>query len=223
LVKIAGRTSDPVRALDPEFSAARPWFIAPVLRGAVPHGARADIPSSYAGEDLRAIIPNAEKLLLVYGGRYLVIVNGATPERALDLEAFRHPPKATPRWQQFAHQDVTFAQERDGVLYVCNGGGSYAREVYGKKGFLSAIDSATGKLLWRSAPLTCNATFAMLPEYLITGYGFTAEPDYVFLVRRSDGAIVQRLRLPTGPDTIELVGDRVRVETYDHTLDFELR
>ena len=67
----------------------------------------------------------------------------------------------------------------DDTLYVCNGGGSYAREVSGKKGFVTAIDLATGVLRWRSDPLVCNAaTFAIAGDYLITGYGFTDESDF---------------------------------------------
>ena len=108
------------------------------------------------------------------------------------------------------------------MLYICNGGGSYAKEVYGKKGFLSALDATSGKLLWRSAPLTCNATFAIAGEHIISGYGFTAEPDFVFLVRRSDGAIVQKVPIDSGPETITLDGNRARVEMYGHVADFEL-
>lgn len=187
-----------------------------------------DIPSSFGQEHLSAIVPDQRRerggrLILVYGGRYVALVEGDTVERVFDLDAFRHPPKANPQWKQFATQEVTYAQERDGVLYVCNGGGSYAREVYGKKGFLSSLDATTGRLLWRSAPLTCNATFAIAGEHIISGYGFTDEPDFVFVVRRSDGGIVQRVPIASGPHAITLDGARVHVETYGHIVDLELR
>ncbi len=208
----------------PVFSPDKPWFIAPVAKGALPPGARADIPRSYGLEDLRAILPSSSKVLLVYGGRYLAIVRGDHAERVFDLELYRHPPKANPQWKEFAIQDVTFAQELEGVLYVCNGGGSYAKEVYGKKGFLSAIEVASGKLLWRSPPLTCNAPFVVSGAHIISGYGFTEEPDFVFVVRRADGTIVQRVPVDTGPETITLEGaSRVHVETYGSIIDFELR
>jgi hypothetical protein len=228
LVKVSSQTASAVRNMHPTFDPSEPWFIPPVDKGKLPEGARGDLPSSFGQEDLSAIIPDhranqTERLILVYGGRFLVLVKENTAERVFDLDAFRHPPKATPQWKEFAVEGVTYAQERDGVLFVCNGGGSYAKEVFGKKGFLSAIDATTGKLLWRSAPLTCNSTFAMTNDHIISGYGFTAEPDFVFLLRQSDGGIVQKVPVDSGPETITLVGDRVHVETYGHVADFDLR
>jgi hypothetical protein len=223
-VQLRAVAADPVRALDPApYRADAPYFLAPVEDGALPAGARADIPTHYAGEGLRAIIPSAEHLLLVYGGRYLAVTRGDAVLQVFDLEGFRHPPRAAPQWQDFAVQDATYAQIAGDTLYVCNGGGSYARDVDGKKGFVSAIELATGALRWRSDPLVCNSTFAIYGEHMITGYGFTAEPDFMFVLRLADGKTLRKTRLATGPDSITLDGNRLRVETYDHSYDFELR
>ena len=234
LVKTQTAPASPVRNMNPAFVATEPFFLAPIQRGALPPGARTDIPSSYGMQDLSAIIPDERmrepgappkdaRSLLVYGGRYVVIVNDATgAERIFDLDALAHPPKANPQWKELATEDATYAQVRDNVLYVCNGGGSYAKEVYGKKGFVSALDATTGALLWRSAPLVCNATFAVAGDYLVTGYGFTAEPDFAFLLRRADGAIVQKVALASGPSSIKRDGAHVHVDTYDSTVDFDL-
>lgn len=232
LVRTRQSAASPVRNMNPAFVATDPFFIAPVQRGALPPGARADIPASYGMQDLHAVIPDERvrepgappkdaRSILVYGGRYVVLVNDAkSAERIFDLDAISHPPKASAQWKEFATEEATYAQVRDNVLYVCNGGGSYAKEVYGKKGFVSALDATTGALLWRSAPLVCNATFSVAGDYLVTGYGFTAEPDFAFLLRRTDGAIVQKVALPSA---ITRDGARVHVETYDSTLDFELK
>ena len=224
LFQVKKAKSDPVRAL-----AQRPYrpdrasYVAPVARGALPAGAPPDIPSSYAMEDLRAIIPDEDRLLLVYGGRYLAILHDRVPERIFDMDAFRHPPSPDPQWKEFAVEDVTHAAVRDGVAYVCNGGGSYARDVRGKKGFLSAIEVASGKLLWRSDPLVCNASFVLVGDYLVSGYGFTAEPDYLYVLRRGDGKTMSRTRVDSGPDEIRREGSRLLVETYDASYAFELR
>lgn len=228
LVKVSSRPASPTRNMHPPFDPTQPWFIPPVDNGKLPEGARADIPSSFGQESLSAIIPDqrpnaTDRSILVYGGRFLALLKGDTAERIFDLDSFRHPPKADPQWKEFATQNLTYAQEWDGVLYLCNGGGSYAKEVFGKKGFLSAIDATTGKLLWRSAPLSCNATFAIAGDHIISGYGFTAEPDFVFVVRRADGSIVQKLPIESGPETITLAGSRVHVETYGHVVDLDLR
>jgi outer membrane protein assembly factor BamB len=194
-----------------------------VDRGRLPQGARPDIPSTFGAEELRAIIPSGDRLILIYGGRYLATINGDLTERIFDFEAYRHPPKANPQYAEFAVQDVTHAQVKDGVLYVANGGGSYAREVFGKKGFLSAVDLGTGKLLWRSEPLVNNATFALSGDFILTAYGFTEEPDFLFALRRDTGAIVARTPLESGPSSVTVEGNRVHVEAYSNTYDFELR
>jgi hypothetical protein len=224
LLKISGVRADPVRSMAKRpFVPGKPSFIAPVERGALPPGAPPEIPSAYGTEHLRAIIPSGDRLLLVYGGRYLVSVLERRVEHLYDLDLLRQPPDPNPQWSQFAVQDVTFAQVLDDTLYVCNGGGSYAKEVHGKKGFVTALDVATGQLIWRSEPLVCNATFAMAGDYLVTGYGFTDEPDNLFLLRRADGKIMQRVRLDTGPETIALEERRIVVEAYAHHYIFELR
>lgn len=226
LVKVSSTNafSDRWHAFDPKL----PFFIAPIEKGKLPDGGVGRyIASSYGQEDLRAIIPDQargpDRTILIYGGRYVALLDGSKAERVFDLEAFRHPPKADPQMKEFAIQDATYAQERDGVLYVCNGGGSYAKEVFGKKGYLSALDAKSGTLLWRSAPLTCNATFAVVGDHLIAGYGFTNEPDNVFVIRRSDGAIVDKVPIKSAPETITVDGRRVRVQSYGVLTELELR
>lgn len=222
LVRRAAAAADPVRNMRRTPPPGGPFAIAPVDRGRLPPGARADIPSSFGFEDLRAVIPSGDRLLLVYGGRYLAVVRGDTTEQIFDLDGFRHPPRANPQWKEFAEQDVTFALVAGGVVFVANGGGSYAREVFGKKGFMSAIDLATGKLLWRSQPLVSNASFGLWRDWIVTGYGFTDEPDYVFLLRQSTGEVGARVPVDSGPDEITVRGDGVHVETYGHVYDFDI-
>ncbi len=215
-----------VRSLSRVFSPDRPFFLAPVEHGVLPPGAP-EIPPSYGMEDLSAFLPaplgGPGRSMLVYGGRYLALLNDGVTEHVFDLDAFRHPPNPSAQWREFAVEDLTYALAQDGVLYVCNGGGSYAKEVGGKKGFLSALDAASGRLLWRSDPLVCNSTFVLAGDYLITGYGFTAEPDFLFVVRRSDGKTMSKSPVDSGPDSITVDGARLLVETYDRSYVFELR
>jgi outer membrane protein assembly factor BamB len=227
LVKLSSRAASSVRNMDPPFNPAKPAFIAPAKQGALPNGARRDIPSKYGQEYLEGIIPDEQrgpdKTMLIYGGRYLAWIEGTNAVRVYDLDAFQHPPRANPQWKEFATQPVSYAQERDGVLYVCNGRGSYAKEVFGTKAFLSALDSATGKLLWRSPALTCGLMFQIAGDTIVSGYGFTAEPDFVTLIRRADGRLLQKVPIDSAPDTIELAGTSVHVESYGHVIELELR
>lgn len=224
LAKTHSESADPLRALDERpFRADQPSFIPPIEKGRLPFGAPEFIPSTYGITTLNAIIPSGKRLLLIYGGRYLVSVVGMQTEFVFDLDALRHPPKADPQRKEFAEQDATYAQVVDDTLYLCNGGGSYAREVYGKKGFISAIELATGAIRWQSDPLRCNATFAVVGEYLATGYGFTNEPDFLYLLRLADGKTVSKAKLNSGPDSVSFDGKTIHVEAYRNAYDFELR
>jgi hypothetical protein len=208
--------------------ARRDIHLAPVERGAIAPGtvlpAGLDtVPPRYGLEHLRGVYSSDNRVLLNYGGRYLVSVDGRKVESVVDAEALRHPPKANPQWAEFAVQDITHALREGDTLYVCNGGGSYARDVFGKKGFVTALDARTGALRWRSAPLTCGATLVLTGDHLITGYGFTAEPDFLHVLRKADGKAVARHVLPSGPSSLTLEGDALVVDTYGGNLKFSLK
>lgn len=103
-------------------------------------------------------------------------------------------------------QDMRYA---DGVLYFNEACQSYSREAQGKCSSLVAVEPLTKTLLWRTRPLVSNATFLVAGRYLITGYGFTAEPDALFLVRRSDGKIMSSTPISSAHATLDLASDGV--------------
>ena len=58
----------------------------------------------------------------------------------------------------------------------------------GQNGYITALDPRTGKLKWRSAPLTCNTSnFLLDGDAIIAGYGFTEEPDFLYVLDRKTG------------------------------------
>jgi hypothetical protein len=109
-------------------------------------------------------------------------------------------------------QDVRYA---DGVIYFNEACQSYSREARGQCSSLVAIDAATKRVLWRTPPLQSNNMFVIAGDYLIAAYGFTAEPSHVAILRRSDGARVERRSLPSAHDALFLeAGDMLRVGLY---------
>lgn len=199
------------------------FVLPPIDRGALPLGAPKWIPSHYGLEDLRAAIPRGDVTMLVYGGRYVVSVRGKRAERAFDLDALRHPPDPEPDHARFAIQDVTDAKLDRGVLYVSNGGGSYAKEARGKKGYMTALDYATGELVWRSDPLVSDAPFELHGEFILTAYGFTNESNYVYVLARATGETVSRTSIVTSPRWLFLDGHRLTIEGTEAGLDFSVR
>jgi outer membrane protein assembly factor BamB len=182
-----------------------------------------EIPLRYGLSAISGAMMHADHVALIYGGRFVALAAGGRATAVFDFQSFITPPAVKSDGDaRFATQEVTWAEARDGVLYVCNGGGSYASEVFGKKGFVSAVDVSRGTLLWRSAPLTCNANFILHGAYLITGYGFTAEPDHLFVLDRQSGKPVSRTPIASGPDKLVSYDGKLFVRTYDTDYEFDL-
>ena len=149
---------------------------------------------------------------------------------AFDFRHFEWPyPEATPKGAPYPKDSLIrmrsgWAELRGQVLYVAHGHNTYAETSHGRNAYLSAIDTRDGELIWRSEPLVSNAhTFLIIDDVVITGYGFTAEPDYLFLLDRHTGKILGKTKVKSGPEYILLKEDRIHVRTYDHDYVFELR
>jgi hypothetical protein len=91
-------------------------------------------------------------------------------------------------------QDVRFSRD---VVYFNEACQSYSSQAKGKCSSLVAFDPYARKVLWRTSPLVSNNRFKVYDKYIVTGYGFTAEPDFLFVVRRSDGKVMQKVGIPS--------------------------
>lgn len=113
-------------------------------------------------------------------------------------------------------QDVRYA---GGVLYFNEACQSYSREAGGRCSSLVAVDPVARKVLWRSQPLVSNNQFVVVGRYLVTGYGFTAEPDFLYVLRRSDGKVMQRVSVATAHETMTWRPDgTLAVKLYDESV-----
>jgi hypothetical protein len=139
---------------------------------------------------------------------------------AFDFRNYAWPPRIVSGDREFVYEQVVWAKEADtGLLYVETAHSTYARSSYGRNGYLNAIDLKTRKLRWRSPALVANAAnFVLFNGVIISGYGFTNEPDYLYAIDRATGRVVGRVLLPTGPERIVRHGNTLTVDTYDHRL-----
>jgi hypothetical protein len=139
---------------------------------------------------------------------------------AYDFRNYAWPPRIAPGEREFVYEQVVWAKEADtGLLYVETAHSTYARSSFGLNGYLNAIDLKSRKLLWRSPALVANAdNFVLLDGVIVSGYGFTDEPDYLYAIDRRTGQVVARLLLPTGPERIVRHGNTLTVDTYDRRL-----
>jgi hypothetical protein len=171
------------------------------------------VPKTFRGAELDRTIRQGLKVFAIYGGRYLLAGNAKEKDLpfAFDLLSFGRPPGDG--W----YEDATFAREAGGVIYVSNTHLTYATATKGRNAYVTAIDPERGKTLWRSRALVANArTFVVTGNLIVAGYGFTAEPDFLYLLDRRNGRVFDRLEVPSAPEIIKLRGNTLEVHTYDH-------
>ncbi len=138
---------------------------------------------------------------------------------SFDFRTYAWPPRIAPGEREFVYEQVVWAKEAGGMLYVETAHSTYARSSYGLNAYVSAIDLKRKKLLWRSPALVANAdNFVLLDGVIVSGYGFTAEPDYLYALDRANGHVVGRVLLPSAADRIVRHGHTLTVDTYDHRL-----
>jgi hypothetical protein len=186
-------------------------------------------PATFGGGELLQAIHQRGMTFLLYGAdgasaRYLVAVRAAKLLYAFDFGRYANAPDVAPAGRPYTTEQLLWAREVDGVVYVETAHQTYASASAGRNAYISAIDVPTGKLLWRSPALVANAaTFVVAGDVIVSGYGFTSEPDYLFVLGARTGQVLDRLLVPSGPESIALHGDRLSVRTYDRSLIVRLR
>jgi hypothetical protein len=152
--------------------------------------------------------------------RHLVVAPG---RYAFDFAKYAWPPRIAPGDREFVYEQVVWAREAAGVLYVETAHSTYASSSHGLNAYLNAVDLKRKRLLWRSPALVANAAnFVLFDDVIVSGYGFTAERDYLYALDRKNGRVVGRLLLPSAPDRIRRYGNRLVVDTYDRRLTLRL-
>lgn len=109
---------------------------------------------------------------------------------------------------------------KDGIFYGASVANGYAQP---NTCFVFAYDLENEKLLWRSADQSYNSmNFVVEGDVLICGYGFTAEPDYLYQINRNTGEIIDRLLLKKMPDLIVEQDGKLYVHTYSYNYVIEI-
>lgn len=117
---------------------------------------------------------------------------------------------------------IRWARMYKDILYVACGHNTYASSEPDSS-YIIAINPNTQNVIWRSDPLVSNAlNFQIVGDTIICGYGFTAEDDYIYLLDVFTGKTVDRIRVNTGPDQFEIVGDTLYVATYNTAYTFKI-
>jgi serine/threonine protein kinase len=190
-----------------------------------------EIPRSWRGKNLIMAIPQRDRTLLIYGEYYynallLASLNMSTRlfEYGLDFKNYGYAPENIPGEREFTHQYIHWASQVDEALYVSHGHNTYARSSKGMTGYVTAINIKDNRVLWTSPALISNAkNFEIVDDYLITGYGFTEEPDFLYVLRRKTGEVIQKIKLKSGPEYIIRKNDDIYIRAYDTDYVFRIQ
>ncbi len=123
----------------------------------------------------------------------------------LDLNRFLSRPD---------HLEIQDIRYQEGELYFNEACQSYSREAGRRCSSLVRLDPRRQVVAWRTPPLTSNNIFLLHGPHVIAGYGFTAEPDSLFWIRRQTGEVVARRRLDSAHAYLEVRDDRLVVVTH---------
>jgi len=176
------------------------------------------IVSSVAADPARDVVSPRPHGVRIDGpdGNTMHLVVG--PGYTFDLKNFAWPPRIASGERPYVYEQVVYANHApDGKLYVETAHQTYAKSSFGQNGYLNAIDPKRGSLLWRSPAQVANAyNFVLLNDTVVTGYGYTAEPDYLYAIDRGTGKVKGRVLLPSQAIRIARHGTTLTVDTYDH-------
>jgi hypothetical protein len=190
------------------------------------------IPLSWNNLKLNKGIMGQNERIYLYGkdfssAKILLITDVFSSEihHFLDFSSFNHAPntKSTSDEFDFVFQSIRWATVVDNVLYVSHSAGGYAYETKGMNGYISAIDLSDNHILWTSKPLVNNAgNFEILDNSIICGYGFTEEPDFLYVLDRGNGRQQSKISLDSGPDYIIRKDNVLYVRTYNKDYQFSI-
>lgn len=115
----------------------------------------------------------------------------------------------------YRNAEVQDARFRDGKVYYNEACGSYSSGYKGKCSHLACLDPVAGEVVWRTPNLVSNNIFIFRDDdTIIAGYGFTDEPDHLFLINAADGKVVSRTKLDSAHTYLEMREGKLHVFTY---------
>jgi hypothetical protein len=112
-------------------------------------------------------------------------------------------------------QDVRFYNDKIYFNQACK---SYSREQGGKCSNIFSYNIKNKEIEWKSNNLSSNGIFLVNGDFIFSGYGFTEENDYVFVINRINGKIVDKYKINSSPEYMEIVGNKLYVVDYNHTV-----
>ena len=154
-----------------------------------------------------------------------VMISGENHIYNIDMNSFSMAPDKVYEANDPFTDDrgyVNFAKIKDGILYVSTGHKGYSVN-NPSTGYITAIDLENGEVLWKSAPQVSNAyNFEIIGDVIICGYGFTDEDDFLYVLNRTNGQVMEQIPLKSMAEYIVAKDSTLYVRTYNRNYEFRI-
>lgn len=188
-------------------------------------------PKNYAGQKLVLATYDNKYNYFVYGkdfaSGFLLLITNKSNDSALHFFDFGNyvlSPDYVKQDLMFIEQRINWVTVEDSIVYIAHAHSTYAASSKNMNAYITAINLKNYKILWRTNALVNNAAnFELYGDMIICGYGFTAEPDFLYAVDKQTGQVVQTLPLKSGPSYIIRKGEKVFVRTYNMDYVFKIK
>lgn len=99
----------------------------------------------------------------------------------LDFSNYCYAPEYISEDYYLTKQKIDWVVIKDNILFVSNSHITYAISSNNMNAYITAIDLSDMALIWRTDSLVSNAiNFQIIDDVIISGYGFTDEPDFLY-------------------------------------------
>jgi hypothetical protein len=184
-------------------------------------------------EEVAMMVAESKFVFLTPGEPYFVGVYGQTMKTGTLATLFDQSEAGLSmkeildfsRWKQGGKSLNLFAAVVEkNMLYVIASSSDYADTNKGLTGYLAAISLKTGKVVWQAGPRVANCTNMILHrDFLICGYGYTREPDFLFVIDKKTGRTLQKIPLKSAPEELALdENNQLHVRCYNTDYVFQL-
>ncbi len=127
--------------------------------------------------------------------------------------------------ESYLIQDIGYStiDESNNMLYVSIVYNGYSSELP-VSNHIVAIDLDTKEVVWRSEALVANSiNFQVVDDTIICGYGFTSEPDYIYLLDKHTGDKIEQIKVASAPEYFGIKDDKLYVATYNTAYEYTIK
>lgn len=139
---------------------------------------------------------------------------------AYDFAKYEFSPKTTLMGN---YQRVDDFVIEGNVLYVAHGTNGYSDGAGYQTGYITAFNMEKQEIIWTTQPLTCNSHFTIYNNSIICGYGFTSEPDNLFVLDKYSGQRVQKISMKKMVNDVVVRDGLAYVRTYSFDYVFKIK